>query len=167
MRRSQQNASGSLAPARTVGALLLCSWFNKHRFLAISILFVVAVPIVASLGYVGLTSGKTELLIASFVAGFCVLGIQSAINVAGAMVYPTSLRANGSGWELGIGRVGSIVGPVLGGLFVAMPVDQLFVWASLPFALGAVICYMIHRLYEARTRERPWLQDQQAAPAAS
>ena len=37
------------------------------------------------------------------------LGIQSGINVIGAMVYPTSLRANGSGWELGIGRIGSIV----------------------------------------------------------
>lgn len=157
--------SASLQIGGTVGALLLSGWLNRHRFFAISILFVVAVPVVASIGYVGITSGRTVLLIASFAAGFCVLGIQTGINVAGALIYPTSLRANGSGWELGIGRVGSIVGPLLGGLFVAMPVDQLYLWSALPFVFGAIICFTIHRLNEARVRERPWLQEQRPAPA--
>ena len=95
----------------------------------------------------------------TFIAGFCVLGIQSGINVAGALVYPTSLRANGSGWELGIGRLGSIVGPLVGALFVAMPVQQLYMWAALPFALGAVVCFAIYRLNEARLAQRPWLRE--------
>jgi AAHS family 4-hydroxybenzoate transporter-like MFS transporter len=98
-------------------------------------------------------------LIATFFAGFCVLGIQSGINVAGAVIYPTSLRANGSGWQLGIGRLGSIVGPLVGALFVAMPVQQLYMWAALPFALGAVVCFTIHRLNAARLAERPWLRE--------
>ena len=59
---------------------------------------------------------------ATFFAGFVVLGIQSGINVVGAMIYPTSLRANGSGWQLGIGRFGAIIGPLLGALFVGLPV---------------------------------------------
>ena len=50
------------------------------------------------------------LVCVAFFAGFIVLGIQSGINVVGAMIYPTSLRANGSGWQLGIGRLGAIVG---------------------------------------------------------
>ena len=37
------------------------------------------------------------------------LGIQTGINVVGALIYPTSLRSNGSGWQLGIGRIGSVV----------------------------------------------------------
>ena len=93
------------------------------------------------------------------------LGIQSGINVAGAMIYPTSLRANGSGWQLGIGRLGSIVGPLVGALFVAMPVQQLYMWAALPFALGAVVCFTIHRLNTARLAERPWLREGEPAPA--
>jgi AAHS family 4-hydroxybenzoate transporter-like MFS transporter len=93
-----------------------------------------------------------------------VLGIQTGINVTGALVYPTSLRANGSGWELGIGRIGSIVGPLVGALFVGMPVDQLYVWSALPFAVGAIVCFIIHRLNTARLRERPYLQDA-SAPA--
>ena len=83
-----------------------------------------------------------------------------------AMIYPTSLRANGSGWQLGIGRLGSIVGPLVGALFVAMPVQQLYMWAALPFALGAVVCFTIHRLNTARLAERPWLREGAPAPAA-
>ena len=151
-------AGASIQIGGTVGSLLMARWLVKHRFLAISLLFVIAVPVVASIGFVGIAS-ETALLIVTFIAGFCVLGIQSGINVAGALVYPTSLRANGSGWELGIGRLGSIVGPLVGALFVAMPVQQLYTWAALPFALGAVVCFAIYRLNEARLAQRPWLRE--------
>jgi AAHS family 4-hydroxybenzoate transporter-like MFS transporter len=153
-------ASAFLQIGGTAGALLLCRWINRHRFLAIALLFVIAVPVVGALGYVGLNYGRSWLLAASFFAGFCVLGIQSGINVAGAMVYPTSLRANGSGWQLGIGRIGSIIGPYVGGLFIFMPVDKLYMWSALPFALGAVVCYTIYQLNDARIRARPNLQEQ-------
>ena len=158
--------SASLQVGGTVGALLLCRWLNRHRFLAISVLFVAAVPVVGSLGYLGITSTKTTLLAASFLAGFCVLGIQSGINVAGALIYPTSLRANGSGWQLGIGRLGSIVGPLVGALFVSLPVDRLYMWSALPFVFGAIVCYSIHRLNQARVRERPWMQESLPVPAS-
>jgi len=155
-------ANASLAGAvlqvgGTIGALTLCWWLQRHRFLAVTIMFVIAVPVVASIGYAGLTS-MTALLIVTFLAGFFVLGIQSGINVLGALVYPTSLRANGSGWELGIGRIGSIVGPLLGALFVGVPVDRLYMWSALPFAAGAVVCYAIHVLNTRRLAERPELR---------
>ena len=31
------------------------------------------------------------------------------------MTYPVTMRATGLGWALGVGRVGSIVGPTIGG----------------------------------------------------
>jgi hypothetical protein len=31
--------------------------------------------------------------------------------------------------------------------------------------VGAVICYIVHRLNEARLKERPWMREGQAAPA--
>lgn len=153
-------AGASLQVGGTVGALLLCWWLQKHRFLAVAIMFVLAVPAVAAIGFAGLTS-QTALLIATFVAGFLVLGIQSGINVIGALVYPTSLRANGSGWELGIGRIGSIVGPLVGALLVGMSVEQLYMWSALPFAAGAVVCFIIHRLNTARLAAHPELRDAQ------
>jgi MFS transporter, AAHS family, 4-hydroxybenzoate transporter len=145
----------------TVGSLALARWFERQRFFAIAIVFVIAVPVVASIGFAGTTS-TTALAIATFFAGFCVLGIQTGINVAGALVYPTSLRANGSGWELGIGRIGSIIGPLVGALFVGLPVEKLYMWSSVPFALGAVVCFAIWKLNEARLRAHPELQAAQA-----
>jgi len=104
---------------------------------------------------------EAALLTATFFAGFLVLGIQSGINVVGAMIYPTSLRANGSGWELGIGRIGSIVGPLVGAVFVGVPVQTLYMWAAPPFAFGVVICLIVHRLNTARLAARPELREAQ------
>jgi MFS transporter, AAHS family, 4-hydroxybenzoate transporter len=144
----------------TVGSLLLCFWLQRQRFFAVTILFVLAVPVVGSIGFAGLTS-QAALLTATFFAGFLVLGIQSGINVAGAMIYPTSLRSNGSGWQLGLGRIGSIVGPFVGAQFVGMPVQNLYMWSAVPFALGAVVCFFVHRLNEARLEAHPELREAQ------
>ena len=149
-------AISSLQVGGTVGALLMARWFERHQFLAISLVFLISVPVVAAIGYAGVSS-VPALMIVTFFAGFCVLGVQTGINVVGALVYPTSLRANGSGWELGIGRIGSIVGPLVGALFVGMPVQHLYIWSSLPFLAGAIVCFIIHRLNQARLRERPYL----------
>ncbi len=153
-------AGAALQIGGTIGALVLCWWLHRHRFFAIAILFVLAVPVVASIGYAGLTSA-TALLAATFFGGFLVLGIQSGINVSGALVYPTSLRANGSGWELGIGRLGSIIGPLLGALFVGLSVEKLYIWSALPFAAGAIVCFAIHTLNTARLDAHPELKQAQ------
>ena len=113
-------------------------------------------PVVGSIGYWGTTSAAA-LLTSTFCAGFLVLGIQTGINVVGAMIYPTSLRANGSGWELGIGRFGSIAGPVIGGLLVGLPLVTLYAWSAVPFAAGAVVCFAIYFLNNARLKARPEL----------
>jgi AAHS family 4-hydroxybenzoate transporter-like MFS transporter len=153
-------AGAMLQVGGTVGALALCWWLQKHRFLAVSTMFVIAVPAVGLIGFAGLTS-QEALLTATFFAGFVVLGIQSGINVLGAMIYPTSLRANGSGWELGIGRIGSIVGPLVGALLIGLPVERLYMWSALPFLIGAVVCFAIYRLNVTRLAAHPELRDAQ------
>ena len=153
-------AAAFLQIGGTVGALSLCWWLQRHRFLGISLLLVLAVPVVGSIGFAGVTS-EAALLTATFFAGFIVLGVQIGINVVGAMLYSTSLRANGSGWQLGLGRIGSIVGPLAGALFVGLPVQQLYMWSTLPFAAAAVVCFAIHRLNTARLKAHPELAQAQ------
>jgi AAHS family 4-hydroxybenzoate transporter-like MFS transporter len=149
-------AGAALQVGGSVGALVLCWWLQRARFLAIAILFVIAIPVVGSIGYAGLSSNAT-LIVATFCAGAIVLGIQSGLNVVGAMIYPTSLRANGSGWQLGIGRLGAIAGPMVGAVLVGLPVEQLYVLSTLPFAVGAVVCFLVHVLNTARLKAHPEL----------
>ena len=153
-------AGAAMQIGGTVGSLLLCGWLQRQRFFAIAIMFVLAVPVVGSIGFAGLTS-QAALLTATFFAGFLVLGIQSGINVVGAMIYPTSLRSNGSGWQLGLGRIGSIVGPLLGAQLVGLPVQNLYMWSALPFAVGRGGLLHHPRLNTARLAAHPELREAQ------
>ncbi|GHG60679.1 hypothetical protein GCM10012320_35370 [Sinomonas cellulolyticus] len=51
-------------------------------------------------------------------AGFGIGGQQLALNYLIANAYPTQLRATATGWGIGIGRLGSIVGSALGGVLL-------------------------------------------------
>lgn len=62
------------------------------------------------------------LLGAAFLSGGLSVGAQMCTVVYCASFYETALRSTGVGWAIGIGRVGSIVGPVLGGLLLAFGV---------------------------------------------
>ena len=46
------------------------------------------------------------------------IGGQPGINALSATYYPTYLRSTGVGWGLGVGRIGAIVGPYLGGMLL-------------------------------------------------
>ena len=50
------------------------------------------------------------------VAGFCIIGAQHVLNNLTANSYETAFRASGVGMELGVGRVGAILGPYVIGL---------------------------------------------------
>jgi MFS transporter, AAHS family, 4-hydroxybenzoate transporter len=58
------------------------------------------------------------MLAVTFVSGLMVIGAQGGLNAMAANFYPTAVRSTGVGWALGVGRVGSIVGPLVGGVFL-------------------------------------------------
>ncbi len=84
----------------TVGGLALARPIDAKGFLPVTILFACAVFAVGALGYVGLSS-YGALMVTVFLAGFCVLGLQFGLNASSALIYPTSVRSNGSGWAFG------------------------------------------------------------------
>jgi len=137
-----------------VGSLCMAGPIDRQGLLPLVILFILTGPIVASIGFVGSTSIQL-LMIIMFCAGFGVLGLQISLNVTAALIYPTSLRANGGGWAQGIGRIGSIVGPLLGGVLIAakMPVEQLYLWSAVPFVIGAFGCFALMRVLAGRDNE--------------
>jgi AAHS family 4-hydroxybenzoate transporter-like MFS transporter len=75
------------------------------------------------------------------VTGFFVVGaLGVCISFAGTY-YPSSIRATGLGWAIGIGRLGSIAGPILGGILLTLNLgsEALFSVFAIP-AMLAVIC---------------------------
>ncbi len=71
------------------------------------------------------------LLVVTFLAGLTIIGSQTGLNGACGKLYPARMRTTGLGWALGIGRLGGIVAPVLGGylLSLGMKPPQIFLSA--------------------------------------
>jgi MFS transporter, AAHS family, 4-hydroxybenzoate transporter len=78
------------------------------------------------------------LLIMSFLAGMTIIGSQTGANGTCGKLYPARMRTSGLGWALGIGRLGGIAAPVLGGYLLALglPPTRIFLSACV-FALIA------------------------------
>jgi MFS transporter, AAHS family, 4-hydroxybenzoate transporter len=78
------------------------------------------------------------LCVVIFLAGMTIIGSQTGVNGACGKLYPARMRTSGIGWALGIGRLGAIVAPVLGGYLLAVGLrpTHIFLVACL-FALIA------------------------------
>ena len=76
----------------------------------------------------------------TFGAGFGLIGGQAAANALAATSYPTAIRSTGVGWALGVGRIGSIIGPLLGAAMMGahISIEKLFVWTALPALIAAL-----------------------------
>jgi len=132
-----------------LGGLILCRFVDRHGVLAIISLPVIGFPVVALLGH---GSSQTWLMLAVFAAGFCVVGAQYGLYAVAGMIYPTSFRSAGVGSAISVGKIGSVSGPVIGGLLLSMhlPITQLFYAASLLFVIAAVFSTVLALLYRAR-----------------
>ena len=60
------------------------------------------------------------MLAMTFGTGLMIIGAQGGLNALAARFYPVSVRSTGVGWALGVGRIGSIVGPMIGGALLRL-----------------------------------------------
>ena len=119
-----------------VAVLALGGVMDRFSFAGLALTYGAAAVAIA---IVGRTSHSVQAATAAiFVAGFCIVGAQTAANALVAAFYPTALRSTGVGWALGVGRIGSIVGPLLGGVLLAWKwgPPELFLVAALPAAIA-------------------------------
>jgi MFS transporter, AAHS family, 4-hydroxybenzoate transporter len=95
--------------------------------------------------FIGGAGGSIPLLIVSvFATGLTVLGGQSSSNALTSTYYPTAIRSTGLGWALGMGRVGSIVGPMLGGLLLTITSEtrRVFWAAAIPPLIATAAAFL-------------------------
>lgn len=137
-----------------VGTFALGSIIDRFSFRALALVYFVAVFAVGAIGQVG--QSVVLVTMAIFAAGFCVVGGQIAANALAATFYPTSVRATGVGWALGIGRVGSIVGPLVGGalLTAKWSTASVFMAAAAAALCAALAAFSLSRLASMRATDK-------------
>jgi AAHS family 4-hydroxybenzoate transporter-like MFS transporter len=91
-----------------------------------------------------------------FLSGMAVGGPLICINTIPGIFYPTALRASGGGWNVAVGRLGSIVGSSLIGLIVISGFPYLLTCAllSIPLLMACVCMTVMARVLAAQRRIR-------------
>jgi MFS transporter, AAHS family, 4-hydroxybenzoate transporter len=134
-----------------VGAFVLGWPIRRFGFFAVLTTGFLAAA--ASIAAIGQPVAVAMLFSVVFVAGFGILGGQAALNALAASYYPTEMRASGVGAASGVGRFGSVIGPVLAEFMrVRWTTEQLFLAAAIPAIVSA--CAML-ALRPAMSRNQP------------
>ena len=152
-----------------LGSLIVGRLLDRVGMIAIVMAFIISIPFVVLIGAFAMP--EYLLMTVVFISGMCLLGGQIGLNALAGTIYPTFVRSTGAGWALGIGRIGSILGPVVGGVLIGMKLSMpaLFVCAAIPAACCAVAVFILRKAAFAResAREREMRVGEIPRPAVS
>ena len=128
-----------------IGALAMTQVVDRigaHRVLS-AVYFIGAIFIVL----LGPLHSIIAIMACTFGAGVGIVGGQTGANVVAALAYPTYIRSTGVGWAIGIGRIGSVVGPVIGGIMLSRhwPLSTIFLAAAIPALCSSAAIYLMGR----------------------
>jgi MFS transporter, AAHS family, 4-hydroxybenzoate transporter len=138
----------------SAGGLVIGILIDRVGLKVLAVLFLLAAPIVALTGTPGVSDSL--LLAMAFFTGCMITGMQNGINAGAGVIYPTALRANGVGYALGVGRFGSITGPLIGSLLSSLempPAVFFYVTAIAPLVCAGCSLLLLRQLHRVR-RER-------------
>lgn len=128
-----------------VGSIVFGRLLDRVGIVAVAAGYLLALPFVVGIGS---ASGAGLLMALATMTGFCIAGGQAGINALSGTIYPTAIRSTGAGWAFGIGRTGSIIGPVIGGVLLGLglPTPQLFLFAAAPPLCAAIALFLLNRV---------------------
>ncbi len=120
-----------------VGALAVAPLVTRYGpYRPVAVMLAVGAALVFLFGRQSGSAALGFVLLAG--CGACVVGGQLNVPAMVVDLFPARVRGAGGGWTIAFGRLGSIAGPVLGGVLLARhtPVAGIFALAMLP-ALAA------------------------------
>lgn len=127
-----------------IGTLAMGPIIDRIGFFKVLVpAFLIAAVTIAMIGQPGISLGLLFAVVT--ITGLCIIGGQPAVNALAAVYYPTTERSTGIGWSLGIGRIGSIVGPVLGGQLIRWQWSDsaIFLAMAIPAAISALMLILM------------------------
>jgi len=118
---------------------------RRDPYLILSAAYFAAAVFIAVIALAG--PNTTLLLAAATACGFGVSGAQIGLNAVTANAYPTAVRSTGIGWALGVGRIGSILGPTIGGALLTLgwTPQALLLTAIAPALIAALAVFALRR----------------------
>ena len=134
-----------------IGSVAIARPIEKWGFFGVLIAcFGGAGIMIALIGRPGLSVAM--LFVVVFLAGFGIFSGQAGNNAVAATYYPTMLRSTGVGAALGIGRIGSILGPsVAEYMRPRYSTAQLFLVFAVPALLSAVAVALLRVVMKPAT----------------
>lgn len=122
----------------------LCDKFGSRRVLVVFF----------TIGFLSLTALSLKpnaalLYILLFIAGATTTGTQINTNSYVSQFYPSGIRSAGVGWELGVGRIGGMLGPALGGFLLSsqLPHQLNFLAFAVPCIIGGIAILLVQEKY--------------------
>jgi AAHS family 4-hydroxybenzoate transporter-like MFS transporter len=152
--------------AGAVGGLLLMRFTDIRGAIAITVMPLVAVPLLLAVGFIDLGYWPF-LVIQALVAVFLIGGHFGLHSIAG-IFYPSAYRGNGTGWAFSVAKIGSIAGPLIAGALLSgsLPVRNIFaVVAICPAVL--FVCMLIIGTIHTRLLRRERTQPPAVVPPSS
>jgi len=116
----------------------------RFRLQSIIPLFLIAAA-GAMLAFGMLELDEAGLFFVSFLIGFLLQGGFNGIYPLAAQLYPAEIRSTGIGWTTGVGRLGAVLGPLLGGILIAreVPLAWIFFIFAVPAVLGGLCAWRV------------------------
>jgi AAHS family 4-hydroxybenzoate transporter-like MFS transporter len=144
---------GAMLPlGGTIGSLVNARLMDRmNPFFVLAGSYAIAAISIAFIGFS--INEPVWVYLTVFMAGLGLSGAQTGANVLVAGFYTTAARATGVSWALGVGRIGSIIGSMTGGLLLVAfhSVTAAFVMFAAPVVVAGLAMLANGWVYRGRS----------------
>jgi AAHS family 4-hydroxybenzoate transporter-like MFS transporter len=130
-----------------VGGLLLMRFTDQHGARAITVMPVITMILLLLASFVSFPHGA--FLVLNALIGFFLIGGHFGVLSVCGVFYPSAYRANGAGWASSMSKIGSVAGPLVGGIILStsLPVRNIFAVLAVCPAIFAICIYTVGRIH--------------------
>jgi len=137
-----------------IGTVLIALIIDRVGARLIAVTYLLAA---ISIGVIGYVAGNVALVLAVvFFAGFFGVGSQFSTQSVSTIYYPVKIRSTGIGWALGLGRAGTVVGPLWAVALLTgnWSIEKIFLVVAIPQLVAMVGIWLLAGRYPQLSRAK-------------
>lgn len=133
-RKEAATAASLYSGVGAIGGLLLMRFTDKRGAIAITVMPVMTAILLITASFVAM--GHVPFLILAAATGGFLIGGHFGMHSICGIFYPSAYRANGAGWATSVAKIGSVAGPILGGIVLSTTLPVRYIFAVLAILPG-------------------------------